>query len=713
MDESTNEQQYGTTLVDNNISKLTTDHPNVTVGKSAIPSMEELEYSAEFASNFNSWNFRSNGYISDVFRDRNASSAIVQLSNKEIWAPQEGWGEWISTQANNGDVARMMRTHSKIIIGHTLVGGKPEVRAMVQSDLDKILFTDKFLRMHLDWNVFGFSIAEPVFSKKDPEREKMLALQRVYKTKPTANEGSRKLTFRQPAGVEPTTAVPYASSTAGPTFTSAGNTLIQEKTNPFPWVETENSLPISSEDKSNEDVDVNWEWHIVDLLILNPASIRVCRNNMEDVQYLRSKFGNGKNSEWASYVNSNFCDAGNGAYIIAFVQYPFNEEGQESILFYPHELIFIPRYASHAYPNGVSQLREAYKEIVLREVLEEQMVSNAKRWGDPILKFSVNHNIWQRRDIVQKMLTQIKQSRSLGMDFVTPEGVETSVVESSGGVDLIGGPLDYINNKLNKIMQWADSFTESDSSNRSLGETQLSFMEIDAEPERKLFSSVFYKCIFLPLCVANGYTETECPTMSFDPINPKDKIEWGSFYSGLIDQMDSGQLNTFFDFIDLPYTNPIEESPMERELRIQKEEEEAAKREEEERGREFGGDEFGVGFGEESEFGVEENNGRGIPSEDVNVQKYPSPFAGKRGSIPNDTERELSTANDMSDVGESGKSESENIPVESAETESTTLSSHKTKYGKTERLNMALSNKSLRDSHTRNFEQFRAKLGRI
>ena len=687
------DEQFGATLTDESILKLTKEHPNINIGKDAIPDESAADYIAELSSNFNGWSFRSNGYLNQVFTDPNKLSGMVMLANKTDWSPENGWQDWIENQANNSDVARMMRTHSKIVISHTLVGGDINVRTMISSDLDRLLFFNKFLQMHLDWNTYGFTIAEPVFSKKDPEREKQLALQRVYKTKPTANEGSAKHTYRMAGGVEPTTRVPYAQSDVNPSYTS--NQMVNAKDNPFPWVETQSSLPVEDKDRSNDDIDVNWEWHIVDLLILNPNSIRVCRNNLEDVQYLRSKFGNGKNEEWSDYVNSAYCDAGNGAYIIAFVQYPFNEQGMESVLFYPHELIFIPRYPSHSYPNGVSQLREAYKEIVLREILEESMVATAKRWGDPIMKFTVQQNIWQKRDLVKNLLQQVKYSRSMGMDIVVPEGIETETIESSGGVDLIGGPLEYVQNKLNKIMQWADSFTESDSSNRSLGDVQLAFMEIDAEPERKLFASVFYKCILLPLVVANGYKESDCPVMSFDPINPKDTLDWGNFYAGLVDMMDAGQLNSFFEFIDLPFTEPITESPMERERRLEQEELAAEKAREERDAYEFG-EETGD-FDEVGGDDMEDNQPIPKPGvvnpNEVSKPEFPSPF----GTKPTLAKDEFKPA----DVSE--------VPLE--EKGDASLSARHLKAGRAEALNAAVAKRGLKQVHNSRINDLNRKLG--
>lgn len=562
-----------TTMQDNStIAYLQNRHPNIIIGDSDLPINNTGENIAMFsAPTYNGWAFRSNGYINNVFSDPNKLVAMNKMYDIRKWEPMEGWARWIEDRANQGDIARMMRTHSKIVVSHTLVGGNVNARTMIVSDLDKILFFEKFLTMHLDWNTYGYTVAEPVFSKENPERVKQLALQRIYKTKPVANEGGYKNNRMMPLGTEPTLRVPYSNAIIPDNYMNGSMDITTN--DPFPWVETTTSLPIDNiDDTSNDNIDPNWEWHLVDLLILNPMSIRICRNNVEDVNYLRSKFGNCSNTEWADYVNSYYCDAGNGAYIIAYVQYPFNENGMESILFYPHELIFIPRYASHAYPDGVSQLREAYKEIIQRDVLEEAALACAKRWGDPIMKITLPKEAWQKKDYRDSVLAQLKYSRTVGMDMVVPVDVQVDTVESSGGMDLIGGPIEYWQNKVNKIMQWADSFTESDASNRSLGDVQLSFMEIDAEPERRLFASVFYKCIFLPLCIANGYKESDVPTISFTPINPKDTLEWGNFYSGLIDWFDAGQLNAFFEFIEMPFTNPIKESPREREDRMQEEE---------------------------------------------------------------------------------------------------------------------------------------------
>jgi len=617
------DMKYDAIMKDNgNLAKLVTEHKNITVGENAIPRITSSDYIASLSSNFNGWSFRANGYLNQVFEDPNKISGMMMLANHTKWAPEEGWTSWIEARANQGDIARMMRTHSKIVVSHSLVGGDMNVRTMLKSDLDKILFSNKFLDMHLDWNVYGYTVAEPVFSKKDPEREKLLALQRIYKVKPVANQGGNKLTSRMPGGVEPTTQIPYSTSNISADYTSsnyANTTSVTAKSNPYPWIETSNVLPIKNEDTSNDDIKVTWDWHIVDLLILNPMSIRICRNNLEDTQYLRSKFGNGRNDEWSAYVNSTYCDSGNGAYIIAYVQYPFNEQGMDSILFYPHELIFIPRYASHSYPDGVSQLREAYKEIIQRDILEESMIATAKRWGDPIMKISLDRDIWQKRDLRDNILEQIRHSRSVGMDMILPEGVDVGTIESSGGVDLINGPLEYIQNKVNKIMQWADSFTESDSSNRSLGDVQLAFMEIDSEPERNLFANVYYKCIFLPLVIANGYNESDCPFISFDPINPKDVLEWGNFYSGLIEYMDSGQMNQFFEFVEMPFTTPIVESPREKEEREYKEEREQDNSNTE--------DDIFSNVGNDSVIGDEFTKDSNVGSDTkTKTKKFPSPF---------------------------------------------------------------------------------------
>ena len=68
------DEQFGATLTDESILKLTKEHPNINIGKDAIPDESAADYIAELSSNFNGWSFRSNGYLNQVFTDPNKLS---------------------------------------------------------------------------------------------------------------------------------------------------------------------------------------------------------------------------------------------------------------------------------------------------------------------------------------------------------------------------------------------------------------------------------------------------------------------------------------------------------------------------------------------------------------------------------------------------------------------------------------------------------------
>lgn len=295
--------------------------------------------------------------------------------------------------------------------------------------------------------------------------------------------------------------------------------------------------------------------NIIDLAkikVIPPSSVRIFWNDKEGIESLQLTIGKNDKypAEVRSWINSLKPRAGDEP--AAFVQMWENSESGDAIVFKPDELIFIPRYPDHDAREGVSLLRENYEIINNKRIVEAAMVTRAKRFIDPMLTFTIAKTLWNERDRIKG---EIKAGRSIGMDVYVPEGVKIEVLDAASGNAASIPVLNFIEDQYNASMGWADSFTESGSSNRSVGEVQLQFWERDIEPEREQFAEILHDRIHVPLAKALGLTnEDDCPEMDFADLTPDNKLAWAQLMSGLILYMDAGQIRQFFEYIGLPVT---------------------------------------------------------------------------------------------------------------------------------------------------------------
>lgn len=284
---------------------------------------------------------------------------------------------------------------------------------------------------------------------------------------------------------------------------------------------------------------------LVKIKIVAPQTIRVFRDNDKDVLELKEFL---INTEYANYAAE--LKPGTGDSVIGFVQFWDKRHEGKAIFFKPDELIFIPRYPDHDCPDGISLLRENYTIIMNKLGMEKSQAVMAKRHIDPKLKFIIPEKWWgKRREIIGK----IRQGLKAGLDLFLPEGMDVDILETKGNPVAVIRAQQHIEDQFIASMGFADSFTESTSSNRSVGEVQLQFFERDIRPERLLFAEILEDRLIKPYVEA----KLEPPHFVFEDLTPEDRIEKARILVPLFPYMTSSQIKKFFE--DLGYPVPEEE----------------------------------------------------------------------------------------------------------------------------------------------------------
>ncbi len=280
-----------------------------------------------------------------------------------------------------------------------------------------------------------------------------------------------------------------------------------------------------------------------------PPTIRVFRDSEGDVNDLKDFL---RATEYANYADE--LKPGTGDNITGFVQFWDKRHEGKAIFFKPDELIFIPRYPDHDCPDGISLLRENYTIIMNKLGMEKSQAIMAKRHIDPKLKFIIPEKWWSKRKVI---INKIKQGLKAGLDLFLPEGMEVDILETKGNPVAVIRAQQHVEDQFIAAMGFADSFTESTSSNRSVGEVQLQFFERDIRPERALFAEVLEDHLIRPYVEAKLGKSVEPPHFVFEDLTPEDRIEKARILVPLFPYMTKSQIKKFFE--DLGYPVPEEE----------------------------------------------------------------------------------------------------------------------------------------------------------
>jgi hypothetical protein len=279
-----------------------------------------------------------------------------------------------------------------------------------------------------------------------------------------------------------------------------------------------------------------------------PQTITVFRDNDREIQDLKEYL---KNTEYADYATE--LKIGTGDNVIGFVQFWDKRHEDKAIFFKPEELIFIPRYSDHDSPDGISLLRENYTIVMNKLGMEKSQAIMAKRYIDPKLKFIIPDKWWGKR---KKIIETIKQGLKAGLDLFLPEDMDVDILEPKGNPIAVIKAQQHVEDQFIAAMGFADSFTESTSSNRSVGEVQLQFFERDIRPERALFAEILEDRLIKPYIEAK-LGKVDPPHFQFEDLTPEDQLEKARIMVPLVQYMTSGQLKKFFE--DLGYPVPEEE----------------------------------------------------------------------------------------------------------------------------------------------------------
>ncbi len=287
------------------------------------------------------------------------------------------------------------------------------------------------------------------------------------------------------------------------------------------------------------------EKELIKVKTVAPSTIKVFRDNEQDVRDLKEFLAN---TDYAAELKQ-----GSGDNIIGFVQYWEKRYENKAIFFKPDELIFIPRYPDHDCLDGISLLRENYTIIMNKLGLEKSQAIMGKRHVDPKLKFIIPERWWGKlSDIKAKVNRGIKA----GLNIWLPEGANVETVEPKGNPVAVIRAQEHTEDQFIAAMGFADSFTESTSSNRSVGEVQLQFFERDIRPERALFAEILEDRLIAPYVKAK-LGKAKIPHFQFEDLTPEDQLEKARIMIPLVQFMTAGQLKKFFE--DLGYPIPEDE----------------------------------------------------------------------------------------------------------------------------------------------------------
>jgi len=294
---------------------------------------------------------------------------------------------------------------------------------------------------------------------------------------------------------------------------------------------------------------------LLKLVKLEPASIRVFRNNLTDLIELKEALRDGTiPSFYSRHINSF---GKNGTDIVAFIQnWDHRAEGL-SVFFLPTELIYLFRNVDYDTPNGNSVYRENYQNAMNKLKLERGEAIMGSRYVDPLIKFFIPEKWWSKR---RKLVEEIKAGIRAGLNIFMPVGMDAKALETQGTPEGVLKAQEHVEKQIIAGMGFADSFTDSNSSNRSVGDIQLAFFERDLDDDRDLFATTLQTKLIEPYLKEHGFPGAEI-TFKFTDLTPQDKVEKQKLLIPLVPFMTKTQVVKFFNDIDYP-VGPGEEDEL-------------------------------------------------------------------------------------------------------------------------------------------------------
>lgn len=283
--------------------------------------------------------------------------------------------------------------------------------------------------------------------------------------------------------------------------------------------------------------------------VLPPATIRTFRDTERDVKDLKAyleRRGTAAEKAYAATLKT-----GTGDEIIGYAQHwqVVPTPGVTTTFWMPDELIAISRYPSPSYPDGVGILQQNYAVIMNKLGLERDLAIMARRYADPFLVFGIPEEWWDRR---AEIIKAIREAREAGQDVYKPVGFELDILETKGNPVGVIRHQEHLEDQLIAGMGFADSFTESTSSNRSVGEIQLQFFERDLAPDRALFAEVLEDELLTPLAEATWGNRAKPVRIEFEDLTPENKIEKARAMAAWAQYMTPSQRQKLLDELGYP-----------------------------------------------------------------------------------------------------------------------------------------------------------------
>ncbi|WP_292420256.1 hypothetical protein [Methanoregula sp.] len=306
---------------------------------------------------------------------------------------------------------------------------------------------------------------------------------------------------------------------------------------------------------------------LIRLDFIYPPSVRIFRDNANDVTELKEYLKSRKGVKQIAYGLT--LKAGTGFNIIGYIQNygaygpsgmvtDPDGDGDPTVFFFPEELIYLARYPSPRWQDGLALTRQNYVVIMNKLGIERDQAIMARRHGDPKHKFVIPNNLWDKRDEIKR---ELKRGMRAGFDFFfrgratagDPDPMDVSIVAPSGNPMSVAKAQDHVEDEFVASMGFADSFTESGSSNRSVGEIQLDFFERDLAPERQRIAEILEDLLINPWLKSQGYEEGSA-WFVFEDLSIDDKVKKSTLIAPLLPYLPASVLIRFLDNMGYPLT---------------------------------------------------------------------------------------------------------------------------------------------------------------